>query len=118
ERAVRPVPEEGVGLALDRLRGADLHTDAGGGAGDLRPAQAAWAQDDGPVEGARAGPGERQACAGQGWAVRAVRHRRRLQRDPETVTLDRAAELLAEKRAKGPPKKKSTAKKSTAKKKS
>ncbi len=45
-----PLSEEGHGLALAAVRGPDLHDHAGGGAGDLRPAEAAW-------------PGRRQAAA-------------------------------------------------------
>ena len=41
ERPLRALPEEGHRLPVDRLRGAAAHDHARGGAGDLRPAQAA-----------------------------------------------------------------------------
>ena len=75
-----------------------------------------------PLQGARRRPGDRAAGGGQGGPVRRVRHRRRDQRDAaqgrrgRAVTIERAAELLAEKRAKGPAPKKRAAKKTTAKK--
>ena len=56
-------------------------------------------------------PGHRQAGGGQGGPLRAVRHRRRDQRRlrkgdaVEEITIERAAELLADRRARGPLKK-------------
>ena len=60
-------------------------------------------------------PVSEQADRGQGRPLRPVRHRRRDQRhapqgdDAETITVERAAELLAERRAKGPAPKRSAA---------
>ena len=67
-----------------------------------------------PLRELGAGSGQQQAGRAQGGPLRAVRHRRRDERepaaagdDPETVTIERAAELLADRRSKGPaPKKK------------
>ncbi len=60
ERPLRALPEEGHRLPLDRLRGAAAHDHARGGAGDLRPAQAAWPGGRRPGQGGRRRPGERQ----------------------------------------------------------
>ena len=60
------------------------------------------------AEGARRGSGQRQADRRQGRALRPLRHRRRDEREPppgrrrRAITLERAIELLADRRAKGP----------------
>ena len=79
-----------------------------------------------PLQGARQGPADRQAVVvkdgrfGPYVTDGEINATLRKADDVETITIERAAELLAEKRAKGPaPKKraaKKTAKKSTAKK--
>ena len=127
ERPLRPVPEEGHGLAVAADRGPALHDHARRGAGDLRAAQAARpGRRQAAAEGAGRRPGQRQAGRRQGRPLRPVRHRRRDQRDParpttasRTITPERGYELLAEKRAKAPGEedaKKAPAKKATAKK--
>ena len=58
ERPLRPLPQEGHRLALDRVRGAAAHDHARGGAADLRPAQAArpGGGEPGPRSSARTRP--------------------------------------------------------------
>ena len=76
-----------------------------------QPKQRGRAAAAAAAQGARRRPGLRQAGRGQGRPLRPVRHRRRdnatLRKDDavEAITLERAAELLAERRAKGPAKK-------------
>ena len=59
---------------------------------------------------ARERPGQRQAARGQGRPLRPLRHRRRDEREParerqvETLTFERAVELLAARRERGPAK--------------
>ncbi len=111
ERPLRAVPEEGHRHPKPRRRGPALHGHPGRGAGPVRPAQAAAA--DGRrrplsrssatdpdtklpivVRAGRFGPyvtdGETNASLRQG-------------DDQETITLERAVELLADRRAAGPP---------------
>ena len=72
ERALRPVHQEGQGLALARQRGQALHGHPRGGPEDLRAAQAARAgRREAAAEGAGQGPGLRRADGGQGRPVRA-----------------------------------------------
>ena len=128
ERPLRPVPEEGHRLALARARGAAVHDHPRRGAGDLRPAQAARPAGPRPppLRELGADPVDR---ASRSWSRTAAsaptsptaRPTRRCARTTPSrrSPLERAAELLAEKRAKGPaPKKRRTkaAKKTTAKK--
>ena len=83
ERPLRALRQEGQGDPLARVRGADLHGDARGRARDARGAQgAAPAGRRAAAEGARRGPGQREADRGQGGPFRAIRHRRRDQRQP------------------------------------
>ena len=111
ERPLRPVREEGHGDALARERGAAVHDHARGGARAARQAEGAPRPRAAPkpplrelgadpvsgkpivVKEGRFGPyvtdGETNASLRRG-------------DDPETVTLERAAELLADRRAKGP----------------
>ena len=82
ERPLRSLPQARHRLALAGDREPALRHHAGTGAGDLRPAQAAWSRRGcRPAEGARQRPGLRGAGGGQGRTVRGVRHRRS-QRDP------------------------------------
>ena len=77
ERSVRPLPQEGHRLPVDRLRGEAAHDHPRRGAGDLRTTQAARpGRGVGPAQGARQRPG--LGCAGgrQGRPLRRVRHRR------------------------------------------
>src|SRR5690606_8190941 len=118
ERPLRPVPQEGHGLPDAAERGGHLHGHPRGGPGDLQAAQA-WSRPVGDdpnsgkpiqVKDGRFGP-----------YVTDGETNRTLPRDltPETITPERAIELLAEKRAQGPAKKRttrSTAKKAPAKK--
>ncbi|CAM5731748.1 DNA topoisomerase 1 [Streptomyces griseoloalbus] len=77
-----PYLKKGTGLAVAAVRGAAFHDHAGGGAGDLRPAQAARpGRGQAAAEGAGHRPGEREAGRGEGRPLRPVRHRRRDQRD-------------------------------------
>ena len=106
-----PVPEEGHRLALAATEEQLFDDHARGGAGDLRPAQAARRA---AAAAAAARSSATTRSSGKPVVVKdgrfgAVRHRRRDQRDPaqgrravESITLERGAELLAEKRAKGP----------------
>ena len=82
ERPLRALPEEGHRLALDRDRAAAVRHHPRAGPGDLRAAQAAWPGGRQAAPG-RAGhrPRVGQARGGQGRPVRALRHRRRDQRD-------------------------------------
>ncbi len=119
ERALRAIPEERYRLSLDLFGGAVAHDRPRPGAGHLRRAEAAgrtWqrpdrcessGQDPGSdlpvvVRDGRFGPyvtdGEYNATLRKG-------------DEPETITLQRAAELLADKRANGPAPKKRAAKK-------
>ncbi len=83
ERALRAVPEEGHGLPLADGRGPALHDHPRRGAGDLLPAQAARpGRRQAAAEGTGHRPGQREARRRQGRPFRAVRHRRRDQRDP------------------------------------
>ena len=76
----------------------DITLDAG--AGDLRPAQAAWPRRGRrPAQGARQRPGLRGAGGGQGGPVRRVRHRRRVQRHPAQGRLRRGDHHRAGRRA-------------------
>jgi DNA topoisomerase I len=78
ERPVRALPEEGHRLAHAAVGGGDLHHDAGGGAGDLRAAQARpWRHRDPAAARAGRGPDLGQADRGEGRPVRRVRDRRR-----------------------------------------
>ena len=82
ERPLRALPQEGHRLPLVAVRAAALRHHARGGAGDLRPAQAARPRrEHRPAQGARQRPGVRQPDGGQGRPVRCLRHRRRDQRD-------------------------------------
>ena len=83
ERPLRPVREDGQGVPLARERGAAVLDHARGGAREARRAEAARPPGDGAAA-ARAGrrPGQRQARGAEGGAVRAVRHRRRDEREP------------------------------------
>ena len=94
------------------------------GAGDLRPAQAARAAGRGRRRCASSAP---TRCPGKPMVVKDGRFgpyvtdgetnaTLRKGDDVETITVERAAELLAEKRAKGPAPKKRAAKKAPAKK--
>ena len=128
ERSLRAVPEEGHRLALDRLRGAAAHD---------HPRRRARRSTRSPSSAAGRPPRlrsrssartRRPTCPSWSRTVVSVRtsptgRSTRPCARPTTsrpITIERAAELLAEKRAKGPaPKKraaKKTAKKSTAKK--
>ena len=110
ERPLRPVRQEGHRVALARDRGAALHDHARRGARAARAAEAARGRGQAkpplrelgpdPVSGkpvvlkeGRFGPyvtdGETNASLRRG-------------DDPETVTIERAAELLADRRSKGP----------------
>ena len=80
ERPLRPVPEEGHGLALHRLGRGNLHHHAGAGAGDLLPAQAARCpRRRAAAGGVRSGPGLGEEHRGEGRPLRPVHHRRRHQ---------------------------------------
>ncbi len=92
ERAVRAVPQEGHRLALAHLRAAALRHHPRGGAGDLRPAQAARPRRrQAAARRARCRPGLGPAGRGQGRPVRPVRHRRRDERDAAQGRRPRAA---------------------------
>ena len=82
ERPVRPVHQEGLGLALDRDRGAAVHDHPRGGPGAARAAEAAWPPGGRRAAAARAGrgPGVGPEDGRQGRPVRPLRHRRRDQR--------------------------------------
>ena len=131
ERPLRALPEEGHRLALAGDRGAALRHHPRAGAGDLRPAQAARPRRRGRRRSRSSAttrsPARRSWSRPAGSAstsptasttppcARTTPSRR--------ITLERAAELLAERRAKGPAKKaakrgakKAPAKKATAKK--
>ncbi len=76
-----------------------------------------------PLQGARRRPGQRRADRGEGGPLRPLRHRRRDQRVAAQgrrrrgrSPIERAAELLADRRARGPAPKKRTARKAPAKK--
>lgn len=110
ERPLRPVPEEGLGLALHLLRGPDLHDHPGRGEDHLRPAQAAGARGrEAAARGPRSGSPDREADDHQGGSCFGP-----YITDGETnvtvpraeaieqITAARASQLLAEKRAKGP----------------
>ena len=91
-------------------RGAAVHDHARGGARAARPAEAAPRPRRAEAAAARARPrsGERQARRAQGGPFRPYvtdgETNASLRRgdDPETVSIERAAELLAERRSKGP----------------
>ena len=77
ERPLRPVPEEGHGLPLHRLRRGNLHHHAGAGAGDLLAAQAARRPCRRAAAGrVRPGPGLGEEHRGEGRPLRPVHHRR------------------------------------------
>ena len=126
ERPLRAVPEEGHRLALARVRGAAASTIT------LDEALAIYAQ---PKQRGRAGPPRRRCASsaptrsrGQPIVVKEGRFgayvtdgetNATLRKGDavETVTIERAAELLAEKRAKGPaPKKRAAPRKAPARK--
>ena len=94
ERPLRPVHQEGQGDALARRRGAALHDHARGGAGAARPAEgAAWPRPgEAAAEGARPGPGVRQADRRQGGPFRALRDGRRDEREPAARRRPRGAD--------------------------
>ena len=109
ERPVRPVREEGHGQPVAGERGAAVHPHARRGQGGVRAAQ-------GPrrpgrraaAAGTRRGPGIEPCHRDQGGQVRSVRDRRRDEcvaapgDEVESITIQRAVELLAERRAAGP----------------
>ena len=100
ERPLRALPQEGHRLPVAHHRGPALHDHPRGGAGDLRPAQAARPGGRGAAaEGARQRPGVRSADRGEGRPVRRVRHRRRVQRHPPQGRLGRGDHPRAGRRA-------------------
>ncbi len=84
ERSLRPIPEARQRLSLAGDRRADLRDHARGSAEDLRRTQAPRPPGRRRAAAARARerPGVGQADGDQGRPVRAVRHRRRDQREP------------------------------------
>ena len=123
ERSLRPVPEEGHRLALDRDRAAAVRHHPRAGAGDLRPAQAARPAPPrsrrSPSSAPTRSPASRWSSrtGGSGPTSPTARPTRRCARTttPSSSRPERGYELLADKRARGPVKKaaRSTAKKAT-----
>ena len=84
ERTLRRVREEGHRLTLARKRGAAVHDLPGGRARAARAAQAARpGHTEAAAARARPGSGQQQAGRAEGGPLRAVRHRRRDEREPE-----------------------------------
>ena len=84
QRALRALPEEGHRLPVARQRGQAVHHHARRGAGDLRPAQAAGTPGRGRAPLKELGPDPVTQGAGDRarGPVRALRHRRRDERQP------------------------------------
>ena len=84
ERTLRRVREEGHRLTLARERGAAVHDLPGGRARAARAAQAARpGHTEAAAARARPRSGQQQAGRAEGGPLRAVRHRRRDEREPE-----------------------------------
>ena len=121
ERPVRALLEEGLGLPLLGERRSDLFDHLAGSRGDLRPTQAArpgCRQATAQGTGCGSGIGRpmiiKEGRFGAYVTDGEVNATLRRGDDVETITAERAAELLAEKRAKGPTPKKRPAKRTQA----